>query len=125
MYEVDVIKNENCALGTFHSHNIVDKYLYLDRIPQLQFIVDLHGVETLPELLGYLQLDRLLAADGPLIDGLLAAGTNIILGGIGRPTAIHAVPRIRDYDGQQGQQAVVHQAKSTRMSLMGRPVRYR
>lgn len=109
------------------SHNIFEKYLYLNRIPQLQFIVDLHGVKTLPELLGYLQLDRLLAADGPLIDSLLAAGTNIVLGGIVRPTFIQVMPRIKDYDWQQQQQrqqTVVHQAKSTRMSLMGRPVRY-
>jgi len=81
-------------------------------------------VKTLPELLGYLRLDRLLSADGPLLDGILTAGTNIILGRNQWPTVIQTVPMAKDYNQQpeRGYQAV-HPAKITRMSLMGRPVR--
>lgn len=95
-------------------------------IPQLQYIVDRYGVETLPELLGYLQLDRLLSADGPLIDGILSAGTKILLGVTVRPTAVQQIPWSRDFDQQPQppQQVEPRQAvKTLRMSLMGRPVR--
>lgn len=91
---------------------------------QLQYIVDQYDVKTLPELLGYLRLDRLLSADGILLDGILSAGTNIILGRKQWPTAIQTVPMAKDYNLQpvNGLQ-VVHPTKITRMSLMGRPVR--
>jgi hypothetical protein len=81
-------------------------------------------VTTLPELLGYLRLDRLLSADGPLLDGILSAGTSIILDGSKWSTAIQKVPISKDFNlhPERGYQ-VVHPTKITRMSLMGRPVR--
>lgn len=94
-------------------------------IPQLQYIVDRYGVKTMPELLGYLQLDRLLSADGPLIDGIMSAGTKILLGAIVGPASVQKIPWSKDFDQQlrPQQQVVKHQAKTTRMSMMGRPVR--
>lgn len=94
---------------------------------QLQYIVDRFDVKTLPELLDHLRLDRLLSADGPLIDGILSAGTTIILGGgTVRPTVIQPVPWSRDYDRQPRQRptgTIQSRSKIIRMALMGRPVR--
>ncbi|XP_050061289.1 lysosome membrane protein 2 isoform X3 [Aphis gossypii] len=87
----------------------------------LQYIVDQYDVKTLPELLGYLRLDRLLSADGPLLDGILSASTNIILGGSKWSTIIQRVPMVKDYNQPERGYLTVHPTKITRMSLMGRP----
>lgn len=80
-------------------------------------------MKTLPELLGYLRLDRLLSADGPLLDGILSASTNIILGGSKWSTTIQRVPMVKDYNQPERGYLTGHPTKITRMSLMGRPVR--
>lgn len=85
-------------------------------------------MKTLPELLGHLQLDRLLSADGPLLDGILFAGADALPGVGGRPADV--VQRVKrpsdataDDDVPQPDRYPVHRAKSTWMSMMGRPVR--
>lgn len=95
---------------------------------QLQYIVDRYGVRTLPELMGYLRLDRLLAADGPLLDGILAAGADLLLGNGLPPRVVQKVPRIqptpwktKDRLLRESQQPY-NPRTLTRMSLMGRPV---
>lgn len=81
--------------------------------------------------MGHLQLDRLLSADGVLLDGILAAGASILLGGGGgvggfkRPTVIQRVPKSKDFDRPpaQRQSRPENRGKIIRMSMMGRPVR--
>lgn len=85
-------------------------------------------MKTLPELASHLRLDLLLAADGPLIDSILLTGTNLIFGRNSPPpataAAVQKVKWSRDYDRPRPQQAaMLHQAKTIRMSMMGRPVR--
>lgn len=98
--------------------------------------MDRYQLKTLPELLEHLQLDRLLSANGPLMDGILSAGASILFGGSGRPLAatfVQRVPRARDYDRppppppppERAAVATYRRPKITRMSMMGRPVRER